>query len=261
MSAGAGVEAPAIFTPEYYRRMRELEASGWWNAGMRDAASSLLDLVQLPRAGTLLDVGCGSGQTLAWFRARRPEWNVLGIDVALDGLRAGRALGEAVSAASALDLPVRDHSVDLVVTLDVLQHLPLDGGDRHALAEIRRALRPGGHLLVRTNAQAFPVTPDDPDYNFHKYAAAELGRKLDEAGFEVLRLSRINALLGLAEIPREMKANRRAGRRYHGILARPAARSGLADRFKRQWLALEGRAVARGWTLPSGRTLIALCRS
>jgi SAM-dependent methyltransferase len=261
VSAGSGLEGPAIFTPEYYRRMRELEAAGWWNAGMREVASRLLGLADLPRSGTLLDVGCGSGQTMAWFRGERPGWSTLGIDVALDGLRAGRTLGEAVLAASALDLPVSDRSIDLAVTLDVLQHLPLDGGDERALAEMHRVLRPGGHLLARTNAQAFPVTPDDPDYSFHRYEAEELRRKLDRAGFTVLRLSRINALLGLAEIPRELRANRRDGRRYHGILARPTSRPGVADRLKRRWLALEGRAIARGWRLPAGRTLIALCRS
>ena len=59
--------APRIFTPEYYARMRELEAGSWWNAAMRDVAAMLLDDVQLPPIGTLIDVGCGSGQTLTWF--------------------------------------------------------------------------------------------------------------------------------------------------------------------------------------------------
>ena len=62
--------APRIFTPEYYARMRELETSGWWNAAMRDVAAMLLNDVQLPASGTILDVGCGSGQTLTWFGQR-----------------------------------------------------------------------------------------------------------------------------------------------------------------------------------------------
>ena len=33
--------APRIFTPEYYERMRRLEAISWWNAGMRDVAAAL----------------------------------------------------------------------------------------------------------------------------------------------------------------------------------------------------------------------------
>lgn len=254
-------EGPAIFTPEYYQHMRMLESASWWNAGMRDVAARLLDgVVDLPSAGRLLDVGCGSGQTMAWFRSGHPDWNCLGLDVAIEGLAAARGADETVVAGSALDLPLPNNSTDLVITLDVLQHLPLGGGDRKALAEMYRVLRPGGHLFVRTNAQAFPHTPDDPEFDFHKYRPEELRRKLVETGFSVLRLSRINALLGLAEIPRELRAMRREGRKYHGILSKTAARPGPVDRLKRRWLGLEGLVVSQGVPLPLGRTLVAVCQ-
>ena len=253
--------APRIFTPEYYARMRALESDGWWNAAMRDVAAMLLDGAALPPAGTMLDVGCGSGQTMDWLLGRYPAWRAVGLDVAEDGLRAAHAAGLPVSRASALRLPHRDRSVDLVVTLDVLQHLPLDGGDATALAEMRRVLRPGGHLLLRTNAQAFPHAADDPEFNFHKYRPGELRDKLAAAGFTVLRLSRLNALLGLAEIPRELRATRTQGGGYHGILAAPTHGASLSATLKRRWLRLEGRAVRAGLPLPFGRTIVALCRA
>lgn len=255
------MKGPGIFTPEYYARMRELESSGWWNAGMRNVAAGLLAQAGLGVEGRVLDVGCGSGQTMAWFRQLEPGWDAVGVDVAPEGLAAAQQLGESVLAASALDLPFSNTSFDLIMTLDVLQHLPLDGGDLTALGEMHRVLRPGGHLLLRTNAQALPMTPDDPDHDFHKYEAGELRRKLQGAGFDVLRLSRINGLLGLAEVPREVLAHRAGGRGYHGILASPVGRARPLDSLKRRWLELEGRMVARGWKLPIGRTLIALCRS
>jgi SAM-dependent methyltransferase len=251
---------PMIFTPDYYARMRENEDGGWWNAGMRDVIELLLSDTALAATGVLLDVGCGSGQSMRWFLERHPAWRSAGLDLSRDGLRAARALGQNVSRASALALPHADASVDLILTLDVIQHLPLDGGDRTALAEMRRVLRPGGWLCLRTNAQAFPPTRDDPAHNFHKYEPAELRSKLEAAGFRVARLSRINALLGLAEIPRELRATRRHGAGYHGILAEPRPRRAL-DRVLRGWLRLEGRAVRRGWQLPAGRAMVALCRA
>jgi SAM-dependent methyltransferase len=254
------VKGPEIFTPEYYARMRELESSGWWNAGMRGVAARLLAGASLGADGRMLDVGCGSGQTMAWFRGLHPGWEAVGIDIAQEGLGAAQELGETILAASALQLPFPDASFDLVITLDVLQHLPLDHGDVAALAEIRRVIRPGGALLLRTNAQAFPRTPDDPNHDFHKYGAGELRRKLRHTGFDVVRLSRINAVLGLAEVPRELKAHRASGREYHGILASASGRTGRWDGYKRGWLELEGRLVARGWRLPLGRTLIGICR-
>lgn len=253
--------APLIFTPEYYARLRELEGDNWWNAGMRDVAAALLRLVTLPESGTMLDVGCGSGQTMSWFRSLHPGWRTVGIDVSGDAVAAARRDEVRVSRASGLELPFAARSVDVVVTLDVIQHLPLGGGDRRALVEMRRVLRPGGLLLLRTNAQATPHVPDDPEYNFHKYRPDELRAKLSLSGFDVIRLSRINGMLGLAEIPRELRAAHERGRAaYNGVLAHPRSGPEWSRRLKHGWLQLEGRAVAAGARLPLGRTIIALAR-
>jgi SAM-dependent methyltransferase len=250
--------APKIFAPEYYGRMRALEDGSWWNAGMRDLAERILRSAGLRSSGMLLDVGCGSGQTMSWFRARWPGWNTLGLDVAREGIRAARAGGERrVLGGSALHLPLPDACIDAVITLDVLQHLPLGGGDVQALTEIRRVLRPGGALFVRTNAQAFPHSPDDPGYNFHKYTTRELRRKLEAVGFRVHRIGRVNALLGLAEIPRELQARRSSAGSYVGLLAAVPSR-GAGWRAKQAWLGVEGTLVAAGLSLPLGRTLVAL---
>ncbi len=252
---------PRIFSPEYYARMRELETDGWWNAGMRDAALAMLRGASLPSAGTLLDVGCGSGQTMSWFREHFPRWRTVGIDVANEGLIAARALGEQeVSAASALDLPFTDASLDAIISLDVLQHLPLAGGDRRALGEMRRVLRPGGLLLIRTNAQSLPHAQDDPVFEFHKYHTDELREKLETAGLQPLRVGRVNALLGLAEIPRELRAQRAASGHYVGLLSTAPPKRTLSWHAKKSWLAMESALMRAGFSWPFGRTLFALAR-
>lgn len=208
----------------------------------------------------MLDIGCGSGQTMAWFRGLHAGWKTAGIDISLDGLRAASASGEHVLEASALDLPIPSHSMDVVISFDVLQHLPLGGGDQRALQEMYRVLRPGGWLLVRTNAQAIPYSADDPTYNFHKYQTAELRAKLVGAGFDVVRLGRVNALLGLAEIPRELKARVHSESSYVGLLS-DMPRRGLSWHLKHSWLRMEGALVAAGFSLPLGRTHVLLARA
>lgn len=227
---------------------------------MRLVAARLLNPAALPAQGTLLDVGCGSGQTMGWALGLLGRgWSAIGLDVAMEGVAAARAAGFNVLHASALDIPLPDESVDLVITLDVLQHLPLGGGDIAALREMRRVLKPGGTLFLRTNAQSFPRTRDDAAFNFRKYQPAHLRLALVAAGFKVKRLSRINALLGLAEIPRELRANRQQrDDGYHGLLATPSTGSSLSRGIKRWWLSLEGAIVSRGIPLPIGRTIVAL---
>ena len=239
--------------------MRELEQGSWWNAGMRDVAVLLLNLVSLPSSGMMLDVGCGSGQSMEWFARLYPGWRTVGLDVAPEGLASARTKRLAVMRASALDLPVRPNSIDLVITLDVLQHVPLRGGDTKALSEIVRVLKPGGYAFIRTNAQALPYTADDPVFNFHKYSPHELRNKLSHAGLRIIRLSRLNAVLGLTEIPRELRA-RTQEHSYLGILAEKGSTQGVAYRLKRHWLRFEGRVVRSGLSWPFGRTLVALCQ-
>jgi len=162
--------------------------------------------------------------------------------------------------ASALRIPFESRSIDALISLDVLQHLPLDGGDSTALAEFARVLVPGGVLLVRTNAQSIPRTPDDENASFRKYTTGALRKKLRNAGFQIDMVGRCNAVPGLAEIPRELRASRMDVGAYHGILAEPGGEAGFVHSVLRRWLVLEGRAMIAGLPLPLGRTIFALCR-
>ena len=253
--------APRIFTPEYYARMRDLESGSWWNAGMRKIAARLLATAELPERGSLIDAGCGSGQTLSWFLDTHSGWRATGIDVAPEPLAAARGENLSVQRASALELPFATHIFDLVIALALLQHLPLDGGDQRALREFHRVLRPGGTLLIRTNAQGYPKVRDDPVFSYRRYEPDRLRDHLASSGFEIIVLGRSNSLLGLAEIPRELRANRSGSPSYTGLLSEPTAKAGVAHFLKRTWLDIEGRALAAGWQLPFGRTIFALCRA
>jgi SAM-dependent methyltransferase len=254
---------PPIFSPEYYAYWRDFEARHWWTAGMRDVASTLFGLVGLPADGVLLDVGCGSGQGMHWFATARPRWKTAGVDLGMEGLVAALHSGlTSVALGTATSLPIASGTIDAVITLDVLQHLPLDGGDLLALREMHRVLKPGGHVFIRTNVQSFPRVPDDADAVWRKYEPNDLGAKLEAAGFTVVRLSRINALLGLAEVPRELKRRRERHRHssYDVVSAPMRQAGGWSTPLKRGWLRLEGLAVRAGLRLPVGRSLVALAR-
>lgn len=225
---------------------------------MRNVSARLIKLASLGDNCTVLDVGCGSGQTIAWLLSSHEGWKTLGLDIAIEALSVARDEGLDVIRASVLDIPFASGSVDFITALDVLHHLPLAGGDVAALHEIRRVLKPGGYLLARTNAQSFPRKQDDPVTQYHTYEPDDLRAKFSSAGFHVVRMSRVNALLGLAEIPRELRARRRHD---PGILAPEPAIPGRIAALKREWLSLEGKAVAAGLRLPLGRSVIALCRA
>ena len=227
---------------------------------MRSIGQRLLRSASLPASGRVLDAGCGSGQTMTWLADLLPRWERVGVDVASEAVASARSIGEAVIEASVLSLPFDSASFDLVITLDVLQHLPLDGGDAAALGEMRRVSRPGGTLLIRTNAQSFPRVSEDRASLYRRYDPEPLRQVIEDAGFRILRLGRANSILGLAEIPRELRARRKDAGSYHGLLSAPRAPRRI-DRIKRGVIEAEGALLSRGVRLPFGRTLFALCRA
>ncbi len=97
----------------------------------------------------VLDLGCGGGLT-AEVLAKRGA-TVIGVDRSLPSLRVARrhagnlAVGYAGGDAGALALA--DSSVDVVVCVDVLEHVP---SVPQVLAECARVLKPGGWLLFDT---------------------------------------------------------------------------------------------------------------
>ncbi len=117
----------------------------------------VFDHLGLAPGSCAIEVGCGSG-TLWWEnRARIPRCRqILLTDVSpgmLEGARRrlqGLEVSLQFAVVDAQALPLGDASVDVVIANHMLYHLPDLSG---ALAEIRRVLKPGGHLCATTNGR------------------------------------------------------------------------------------------------------------
>jgi SAM-dependent methyltransferase len=94
----------------------------------------------------VLDVGCGYGRYLKRLRADHPEATVVGIDAA-PGMLA--EVEPPVMVADAQAIPYPDDSADAVLAMHMLYHVP---DIAKAVGEFRRVLKPGGTLIVSTNA-------------------------------------------------------------------------------------------------------------
>ncbi|MBI2461629.1 MAG: class I SAM-dependent methyltransferase [Candidatus Rokubacteria bacterium] len=103
------------------------------------------DLVEAQRPRRILEVGCGEGFVLRYLAQRLPAVRLDGLEVDPGALARGRARcpGASFVHGDLMALPFRSGSYDLVLCLEVLEHLPEP--DR-ALQEIRR-VSVGGCLL------------------------------------------------------------------------------------------------------------------
>jgi ubiquinone/menaquinone biosynthesis C-methylase UbiE len=102
-----------------------------------------------PRGKRLLDVGCGDG-ALTRFLAREGA-TATGIDISEPTLARARAAEQMPGADFAVGvgekLPYPDRSVDAVIYMNALHHVPVQA-IAAAVEEAARVLKPGGRLLV-----------------------------------------------------------------------------------------------------------------
>ena len=92
----------------------------------------------------ILEIGCGRCQLILKLKADGHD--VVAIDADQEVVDAAPA-GLDVCLAEGSELPFEDDSFNLVLSFDVIEHIP--DTDAH-LTEVRRVLKPGGHYLLQT---------------------------------------------------------------------------------------------------------------
>ena len=123
-----------------------------------DEVQTILSLLDLERATSLADVGCGNGAFALAAARRYAQCRVWAFDAlasAVDECGAQAAeLGDRLrtSVARAESIPLSDAAVERVLCRSVLHHIP---DAPAAYAEMARILRPGGRLLLQAPCNAW----------------------------------------------------------------------------------------------------------
>ncbi|MBX7111697.1 MAG: class I SAM-dependent methyltransferase [Dehalococcoidia bacterium] len=236
-----------------HQRLADFEEWYWWHRARQSIVTRLLRRYVGTLPGRILDVGCGTGATSA---AIAEGGALLGVDLGPEAVASARARGLEVAQMDATSIGARSESFDLVVALDVLEHL---GNPIAAAREFRRTLRPGGRLLVTVPAYQWLWSSHDVALGHHRrYTRAPLRRLLAEAGFEIDVCSYVmSAALPPAALFRLLE--RLPGRRPHeddaesGYVAVPGWLNAILSRL----VAFDGHLVGRV-PIPGGLTVVAL---
>jgi trans-aconitate methyltransferase len=142
------------------------------------------------RPGTVLDLGCGPGHITDYLRSLGV--NATGIDMVPEFIAHAQSAHPSGSyqLGSFENLAVADHSITGILAWGSLIHLPphdLDG----VLAEFRRAMAPGGTLVLAIFVGDQVAAFDHKVVTAYRWTVDEFSERLARAGFtEVERLQR-----------------------------------------------------------------------
>jgi SAM-dependent methyltransferase len=192
-----------------YDRMAEIDRDHWWFVGRRKILTALIERFR-PKQGPLkiLEVGCGTGSNIAMLQ----QFGAVDAIEPDDHARAFAAqrTGLPIKGGYLPNVPLEDNYYDLIVLLDVLEHIP---DDVAALTALRSKLAPGGRLLL-----AVPAMPslwsghDVAHHHQRRYTAHMLEAAVRAAGFRRLHRAAFNSLL-LPAIVGVRLLNRMLGRK------------------------------------------------
>lgn len=106
------------------------------------------DHYKLQANAAVLDVGCAKGFMLYDFKKLMPEMQIAGIDISQYALdHAKSELKQFLKVGNAKKLPYPDRSFDLVISINTIDHLPLEDC-RQAIREIQRVTKKDAFISV-----------------------------------------------------------------------------------------------------------------
>jgi SAM-dependent methyltransferase len=180
-------EAPGAFYDEFFNDNDvHIRSSGgdprrrYLGEALRAAAWE-----HMPPGARVLDVGCGTGDNLRYIL--RDQASFFGLEYAESTARAAQKIlaGKAqIMSGSATDLRFEDRSFDLVVCIEVLEHIE---DSEKACGEIARVMKSGGALIL-----SLPFRRWFPEYfrlmgHFRHYTRSDVEELLRRHGLTAVR--------------------------------------------------------------------------
>lgn len=259
--AGFIALAPALaaqsegFDPALFAELAALESSNFW---FRARNRLILWALQryAPAFTDFLEVGCGTGYVLQGVAEAFPGARICGTEAQTEGLQfaANRVPRAAFLQMDARQMPF-DNEFDVIGAFDVIEHI---AEDETVLAQMHRALRPGGSLLLTVPQHPFLWSEYDVRaHHVRRYTGGELRQKLARAGFGIVKMtSFVSVLLPLMMLSR---LTRRTDAADYDPLAELRI-GALANALLERALDAERLLVRAGLSLPFGGSLLAVAR-
>lgn len=175
----------------FYLQYAAVEDHHWWFVARRQIIHSVIRRLQLPPHAQILEVGCGTGGNLAML-SQHGDVSAMEVEAIACELANQRQL-TLVKPGRLPDLIPFEKDFDLILALDVIEHIP---DDLAALKALYSRLKSGGWLIITVPAYQFLWSQHD-EINHHqrRYRRRQLSRLIQSAGFHPTKSSYFNTFL------------------------------------------------------------------
>jgi trans-aconitate methyltransferase len=174
---------PANYNPDDFDRLRTVEDTHFWFVSRNKilAAALATCVAKVPALGPVLEIGCGTGNTLRVIRERLPQATLIGMDAFHSGLLHAKNRTNASLVEGRIEhMPFRKRFT-LIGMFDVLEHIE---DDVAALVAVHESLETGGSLILTV-----PANPslwsriDEESQHRRRYTESHLRKALSAAQF------------------------------------------------------------------------------
>jgi SAM-dependent methyltransferase len=181
------------YEADFFAQLFKLEAKNFWFSSRNKLLIWILKST-FPIAQSFLEVGCGTGFVLSEVERSLPHLTCIGGELFTIGLNfANHRLPKTeLLQMDARFIPYEDE-FDVVGAFDVLEHIP---EDTMVLSEMHRAITKGGGLILTVPQHPWLWSQADIyAHHVRRYTATELRLKVENAGFQIIRITSFMSLL------------------------------------------------------------------
>jgi SAM-dependent methyltransferase len=264
--SGTIADPHASYDPVFFEALFAVEDQHFWFRARNQVIATVLQplVASLSPGYRVLEVGCGTGNTLRVLEHVCPQGIVVGMDLFGEGLAFARQRVRCPLVQGDMQQPPFYNGFDLIGMFDVLEHLP---DDMSVLRDVRSMLGPDGRLVL--TVPAYPSLWsyfDEASCHYRRYTAAELIHKLTTAGYEIVYQTYYMASIfplvwGGRRLATLKKHDQTTGSNHTHELAQNELRIVPIVNDVLVWVLLqEARLVGRRHRLPVGTSLVVVAK-
>lgn len=178
------------------KHFNNIEKIHWWWEGRRQI---LRQSIKNEPGLKILDIGCGTGETLSFLKEYLDKPKLYGIDNSQVAIDFAKKRGHKnIRKVNALKLPYKNNTFDYILLLDVIEHIE---NDLELLQETKRVLKKGGKIIITAPALQFIWSDHDTQQgHFRRYTRSRFRMLAQKARLKITRISYFNFFLSPAII-------------------------------------------------------------